>query len=130
MFALLAKLHAIQVVISEALAGVALIPTIKIGKVEFSICRYDGISHRALEDLLARKRICIRLVGTDFLFDLFRLNRLEMATQCRHYSVMPENDAASVIPHRWIVRCPIQSPAQGFDVGFGIVKMPVARNEV
>src|SRR6266508_1861376 len=99
MFALLAKLHAIQIVISEALAGVALIPTIKISKVEVAICRYDGISHRAVEDLLARKRICVRLVGSDFLFDLFRLNGFEISAQGRHYSLMAEDDSASVIVH-------------------------------
>ena len=37
---------------SNTLPGIALIPTIKIRKVEDAICRYDGISHRALEDLL------------------------------------------------------------------------------
>ncbi len=57
---LIANLHVIKNVGPHPLTGVALIPTIKIGKVEVHICRYDGISHRALEDLLARKRICVR----------------------------------------------------------------------
>src|SRR6266540_5520 len=99
MFALLPQLHVIKNVGSNTFSGVALIPTIKIGKVEVRNCRYDGISHRALEDLLARKRICVRLVSTDFLFDLFRLNRLEFSAQGRHYSLMAEDDSASVIVH-------------------------------
>ncbi len=57
---LIANLHVIKNVGAHTLAGVALIPTIKIGKVEVRIWRYDRISHRALEDLLARKRICVR----------------------------------------------------------------------
>src|SRR6266540_4037245 len=36
------------------LPGVALIPTVKICKVEVAIGRYDSISHRALEDLSER----------------------------------------------------------------------------
>src|SRR6266540_3006617 len=58
MFALFPKLPVIKR--PNTFSGVALIPTIKIRKVEVRICRYDGISHRTLHDLLARKRICVR----------------------------------------------------------------------
>src|SRR6266508_3291449 len=51
MFALFPKLPVIKR--PNTFSAVALIPTIKIGKVEVHICRYDGISHRALDYLLA-----------------------------------------------------------------------------
>ena len=63
MFALFPKLPVIKR--PNTFSGVALIPTIKIGKVEFRICRYDRISHLALKDLLARKRICDARTNTE-----------------------------------------------------------------
>ncbi len=64
MFALLPKLHVKKNIGSNTFSRVALTPTIKIRKVEVRICRYDSISHRALEDLLARKRICVNMTST------------------------------------------------------------------
>ncbi len=63
--ALLPKLRVIKNIGSNTFSRVALTPTIKIGKVEFSICRYDRISHRALKDLLPGKRICDARTNTE-----------------------------------------------------------------